>query len=318
MVKLATARDCRAYSLGATGGETSRNRRWEYINAGVYVFAAVLLLAGFLAQLWSWAVSTKAGLAVAVVGLLGVLAVNAHDLLAHVAGVDYNLGLAGLDTQFVLVELAAPAVQLAGAALTLVALILFEIQMERGHRRGLEKHGLNLLIAGPALWCLGSIHNMCQVYERANGHVQILQKSVHIPFLLGSTLFFIGGVVNRNDVHGHSSHSFTLLGRSWAWYCLFGSLLFLAGGLLNLLKVFKMQQMGGRGLEKLRGGAQERLSREREGKVPLILEEGRRGKHGGNVGDTWAPPAPRYEPRAPPVPPPPEGSYKDAVVSGGN
>lgn len=129
MVKLATARDCRAYSLGAIGGETSRNRRWEYINAGVYVFAAVLLVAGFLAQLWPWAVSTKAGLAVAVVGLLGVLGVNAHDLLAHVAGVDYNLGLAGLDTQFVLVELAAPAVQLAGAALTLVALILFEIQV---------------------------------------------------------------------------------------------------------------------------------------------------------------------------------------------
>lgn len=84
-------------------------------------------------------------------------------------------------------------------------------QMERGHRRALQKHGLNLLIAGPALWCLGSIHNMCQVYERANGHVQILQKSVQIPFLLGSTVFFIGGVVNRNNFHGHSSPSFTLL-----------------------------------------------------------------------------------------------------------
>ncbi len=60
-------------------------------------------------------------------------------------------------------------------------------------------------------------------------------------------------------------------GRSWGWFCVSGSLLFVAAGLLNLLKVFKMQQMDGRGLEKLRGGAQERLNREREGKVPLIL-----------------------------------------------
>jgi hypothetical protein len=129
MVKLATARECRAYSLGSGGGEASRNRRWEYVNAGVYVFAAVLLVGGFLAQLWPWAVSQKIGLAVAIVGLLAVVGVNAHDLLAHLAGVDYNLGLVGLDTQFALVELAAPAVQLVGAVITLVALIFFEIQV---------------------------------------------------------------------------------------------------------------------------------------------------------------------------------------------
>ncbi|XP_047076865.1 uncharacterized protein LOC124687056 [Lolium rigidum] len=314
MVKLATARECRAYSLGSGGGEASRNRRWEYVNAGVYVFAAVLLVGGFLAQLWPWAVSQKTGLALAIIGLLGVVGVNAHDLLAHVAGVDYNLGLAGLDSQFVLVELAAPAVHLVGAVLTLVALIFFEIQMDRGYRHGLEKHGLNLLIAGPALWLLGSIHNICQIYERASGHVQILQKSVQIPLLLGSTIYLVGGIVNRHDIHTHSSAGFTLLGRSWAWFCLFGSLLFLAGGLFNLLKVFKMQQMDGRGLEKLRGGAQERLSREREGKVPLILEEGRRR----NKGDETWPAAARHEPRAAPVAPPPEGSYKEALVSGGN
>jgi len=314
MVKLATARECRAYSLGSGGGEASRNRRWEYINAGVYVFAALLLVGGLLAQLWPWAVSRKSGLAVAVVGVLGLVGVNAHDLLAHVAGIDYNLGLVGLDSQLALVELAAPAVQLVGAVLTLVALIFFEIQMERGYRHGLEKHGLNLLIAGPALWLLGSIHNICQIYERANGHVQILQKSVQIPLLLGSTLFFVGGIVNRHEINSHFFPTFPLLGTGWAWFCLFGSLLFLAGGLLNLLKVFKMQQMDGRGLEKLRGGAQERLSREREGKVPLILEEGRRRKHGD---ETW-PAAARNEPRAAPVPPPPEGSYKEALVSGGN
>lgn len=77
--------------------------------------------------------------------------------------------------------------------------------------------------------------------------------------------------------------------------------MFLAGGVLNLLKVFKTQQMGGRGMEKLRGGAQERLAMEREGKVPLILE------HGGRRGN-------RESPVIVPPPPPP-GSYKDALVS---
>ncbi|KAL6629578.1 hypothetical protein ACP70R_029343 [Stipagrostis hirtigluma subsp. patula] len=299
MVKLATARECRAYSLGAgDGAGTAARNRWEYINAGVYVFAAVLLAGGFAGQLAPWAGSSRPGLAVAALGLVGVLAVNAHDLLAHVAGVDYRLGLAGIDAQLALVELAVPAVQIVGTLLTLIGVIFFEIQMERGYRHGLTRHGLNLLIAGPALWCLGSVHNICQVYERASGHVQLLQKSVQVPFLLGSTLFLIAGVVNRHDRHSHSA--FTLLGRSWAWFCLFGSLLFLAGGVLNLLKVFKTQQMGGRGLEKLRGGAQERLAMEREGKVPLILEHGRR----------------RGEPPVVvPPPAPPAGSYKEALVS---
>jgi hypothetical protein len=74
-------------------------------------------------------VSQKIGLVVAIIGLLAVVGVNAHDLLAHLAGVDFNLGLVGLDTQFALVELAAPAVQLVGAVITLVALIFFEIQV---------------------------------------------------------------------------------------------------------------------------------------------------------------------------------------------
>ncbi|RLN09880.1 uncharacterized protein C2845_PM11G18810 [Panicum miliaceum] len=300
MVKLATARECRAYSLGAA----SRNR-WEYINAGVYVFAAVVLVAGFLAQLLLAPWGGRAGLVAAAIGLAAVLAVNAHDLLAHVAGVDYRIGVAaGLDAQLALVEVAVPAVQIAGTLLMLLAVVFFEIQMERGFRHGLARHGLNLLIAGPALWCLGSVHNICQVYERASGHVQLLQKSVQIPLLLGSTLFLVAGIVNRHDRRSRTA-AFSLLGRSWAWFCLSGSLLFLAGGVLNLLKVFKTQQMGGRGMEKLRGGAQERLAMEREGKVPLILE------HGGGRRGARDPAAAV----AVPPPQPPHGSYKDALVS---
>ena len=49
------------------------------------------------------------------------------------------------------------------------------------------------------------------------------------------------------------------------------------GGLANVHKVFKMQQFDGLRLEKLRGGANERLLGEREGRIPLILEDqGRR------------------------------------------
>ena len=62
-------------------------------------------------------------------------------------------------------------------------------------------------------------------------------------------------------------------GRSWAWLCLVGSLLWLAAALLNVLKVFMMHQSDALRLEKLRGGAQERLSRDREGRVPLNWEE---------------------------------------------
>jgi hypothetical protein len=132
MVKLATARECRAYSLGAGAGSgTASRNRWEYINAGVYIFAAVLLVVGLLAQLPPWGGwSGRPGLVVTAIGLAGVLAVNAHDLLAHVAGVDYRVGMvAGLDAQLALVELAVPAVQIVGTLLMLVAVIFFEIQV---------------------------------------------------------------------------------------------------------------------------------------------------------------------------------------------
>lgn len=131
MVKLATARECRAYSLGAGAGSgTGLRNRWEYINAGVYIFAAVLLVGGFLAQLLPWGGPSSPGLVVAAIGLAGLLAVNTHDLLAHAAGVDYRLGMVvGLDAQMGLVELGVPAVQIVGTALMLVAVVFFVIQV---------------------------------------------------------------------------------------------------------------------------------------------------------------------------------------------
>ncbi|KAG1335177.1 putative Transcription factor SPEECHLESS [Cocos nucifera] len=272
MVKLATARESRTY-----GPRPGRNR-WEYINAALYLFAAILLVGGFLAQLSPTRLSAKSGLAVVLIGLVLITLVNTHDLVAHMAGIDYCFALMEFDIQLALVEFAVPLSNILGSILTFIGVLFFLIQAERGYSYRLEKHALNTLIAGPACWALGSIHNQCQIYERSRGHVQILQKTVQLPFLIGSLLFLVGGVVNRNDIYGSMHTNFKILGRRWIWLSLSGSLLFLIGGLLNLVKVFKMQQMDGMGLEKLRGGAQERLGREREGQVPLILEDGRRRK----------------------------------------
>jgi len=75
----------------------------------------------------------------------------------------------------------------------------------------LERHALNLLAAGPAFWVLGSLHNSCQIYERADGHVQILQQSVHIPFLMGSSLFLVGSILNIREQAGWGHHGLELL-----------------------------------------------------------------------------------------------------------
>nr|CAD1824051.1 unnamed protein product [Ananas comosus var. bracteatus] len=274
MVKLATARDSRIY-----GGGRSRGG-WEYVNAGLYAIAAVLLLAGLASQLPAAAAArgavNVAGMVVVLAALVLVAVVNAHDLFAHMAAVDCRLALIRYDLQLGLVEaeLAVPALQLLGTILFIIgALLLISQQGEEGYSYSREKHAVNLLIAGPVLWLLGSIHNTCQVYERADGHTQILQAGVHVPFLLGSLLFLVGGFFNRHYVFDSAHRDLKIMAKSWVWFCVFGSLLFLIGGLVNLLKVYKMQQTDGLRLEKLRGGAQERLSRHHEGRVPLNWEE---------------------------------------------
>lgn len=74
-----------------------------------------------------------------------------------------------------------------------------------------EKHALRLLVAGPALWVIGSVHDSCQVYERADGLVQILQKGVQIPFLVGSLLYLVGGILNIREQVPRIHHSLQLL-----------------------------------------------------------------------------------------------------------
>ncbi|XP_040379744.1 uncharacterized protein LOC102701453 [Oryza brachyantha] len=262
MVKLATAREARMY------GPALAVRRWEYANAGAYVFAA-LLLAVALAAL-SAGGGARPALAVAAVALGIVGAVNAHDLAAHLAGVDCRVGLVRYDVQLGLVELLVPALHVVGCVLAVVAMALLLSQ-------GRETHAANTLLAAALVWLLGSVLNSCQVYERADGRAQLLQSSVQVPLLLGSLLFLVAGVANRRRVLDWRREP-VLVGRSWAWLCLFGSLLWLVAAVLNMLKVLVMHQSDAVRLEKLRGGAQERLSRDREGRVPLNWEEAARSR----------------------------------------
>ncbi|KAF4380456.1 hypothetical protein F8388_024749 [Cannabis sativa] len=270
MVKLASARESRVY-----GPRISKNRA-EYINAGLYLFATVVLLGGFVAQLSG---EPKSGLVLLLIALVLIATINFHDALAHLASYDYRFYLMEYDVQLFLVEFFVPLVQAIGSILLFLGILFLFLQEEKGYRyMKMEKHGMNMLIAGPVLWVVGSIHNSCQVYERADGHVQILQQSVHIPFLIGSILLTVASILNAREhaLAGQLFHGLQLLGRRWIWVSIFGSLFLVIGGLMNVVKVFHMQSSsdGGRiRLEKLRGGAQERLFQERDGQVPLILEE---------------------------------------------
>ncbi|CAN4087626.1 unnamed protein product [Withania somnifera] len=278
MVKLVSARDIRMY-----GPRLTRNR-FEYINAGIYMFATILLVGGFAAQ---FSKEKLSGLVLLFIALAVIIVVNVHDLVAHLAGIDYRFLLLGFDPQLALVEFAVPVVQSVGTLLYFLGILFIFTQAEKGYGNfKVEKQALNLLIAGPALWLLGSIHNSCQIYERADVHVQILQQSVNIPFLLGSSLFLIGALLNWRDQSGYVHHGLKLLSDDWKWFGVFGSLLLLIGGLMNVVKVFKMQQMSGLRLEKLRGGAQDRLMQEREGQMPLMIEEQRRRRKSPEEGAT--------------------------------
>ncbi|GLT35828.1 hypothetical protein SLA2020_102460 [Shorea laevis] len=248
MVKLATARESRMYGPGRC------RSRAEYINAELYLFATVVLGSGFGAQ---FSLEPRSSLVLMLIALALIIVVNVHDLVAHLAGVDFRLPLMELDTQLTFVEFAVPLVQTLGSLIFFLGILILLVEEEKGYVYfRFEKHALNMLIAGPVLWVLGSIHNSCQIYERADGHVQILQQSVHLPFLIGSTLFMVGGILNSQEQTGPNHHGMGLLGSNWVW-----------------LGISANQRATAR---ELRGGAQERLIQEREGQVPLILDEERR------------------------------------------
>nr|XP_043633780.1 uncharacterized protein LOC122604988 [Erigeron canadensis] len=274
MVKLATAREWRMYGSGRS------RERAEYTNAGVYLLATVVVVCGFAGQLSR---EPKSGLVVLLIGIGLMILVNIHDLVAHVSG---RLRLMWrVDHQLLYVEVGVPALQALGGFLFFIAILFLLLQADRGfgfHR--IESHALHLLIAGTSLWVLGSMLNSCQVYEQADGILQILQHGVQIPFFMGSLLFLAGAIVNFRQQAGHSHHGLHLLTYTWVWIGILASSLLVIGGFINVIKVVKMLNMDGISLEKLHGGAQEQLlqaaAEEEDGQTPLPIEEGRRRRPG--------------------------------------
>lgn len=108
------------------GPVRTRNRS-EYMNAGLYVFATVMLLGGFVAQ---FSMERRSGLVVILIGLGFIILVNVHDLVAHLAGIDYRLfSLMEHDLQLGLVEFAVPVVQSIGTLLSFLAILFIFIQV---------------------------------------------------------------------------------------------------------------------------------------------------------------------------------------------
>lgn len=106
------------------------------------------------------------------------------------------------------------------SALTFLYVALSKLQLIKGYvEYKLEKHALNLLIAGSIFWLFGTINNACQIYERADGHVQILQESVHIPFLMGCCLFLVGAILNSHEQARSIHHGLELLVSVFNLHC---------------------------------------------------------------------------------------------------
>lgn len=107
------------------GPRLARSRS-EYINAGLYVFATIVLIGGFAAQFSN---EPKSGLILLLIALALIIMVNVHDLMAHLAGVDYRLQLLGFDPQLALVEIAVPVVQALGSLLFFLGILFLFIQV---------------------------------------------------------------------------------------------------------------------------------------------------------------------------------------------
>lgn len=82
-----------------------------------------------MAQLSPTRLGAKSGLAVVLIGLALVTLVNCHDLVAHMAGIDYCFALMEFDVQLALVEFAVPLVNILGSILTFIGVLFVLIQV---------------------------------------------------------------------------------------------------------------------------------------------------------------------------------------------
>lgn len=259
MVKLASVRETRAY-----GPEGSKDV-WEAVNAFGYLIAALLLTAGSVLLLPGY--NAAAGLWLILVGLVFVLFVNLHDLYANLAAIGFDFSLIALDWQLALIEIAAPIAQAIGAIVYFVGAFLL-LRIVRGDysestAHSVSTHVYRLLIAAPAFWLLGSIHNSFQVYANTDLEVQAYQRAVTLPFVIGSLLLLLSGIVTILSWPAAAFHTAKMLSSTLA---VAATALLLVAAVVNAIRVIKMhhaQQSGGH-LEKLRGGAQETVVGRRE------------------------------------------------------
>ncbi|XP_042035699.1 uncharacterized protein LOC121782061 [Salvia splendens] len=119
-----SAREARTY-----GSRVSRHRA-EYMNAGLYIFATILLVGCFVAQ---FSGEPRSGLVLLLLGYFAVIIVNVHDLFAHLAAIDYRMSLMEYDLQLALVEFAVPLVYTICTILLFVATLFLFIQAEKGY-----------------------------------------------------------------------------------------------------------------------------------------------------------------------------------------
>ncbi|KAL2613850.1 hypothetical protein R1flu_025542 [Riccia fluitans] len=260
MVKLASVRTTRLY------GPPNNKDIWEDVNAFGYLVAVLLTTAGTALLLPGY--NPTAGLWLILVGLVCIFAANVHDLYAQLAGFDFRLPLVTLDPQLALIEIAAPLVQCIGAIIYFIGVVLL-LRLARGDFDSFDQtvdvaaHANNLMVAAPCFWLLGSIHNGFQVYESAGSQVQVMQKGVTIPFVIGSTFLLVAGI---NNAVGWPVKAWRVASTLSVSYAMTGTALLLIGGVVNVVRVIQLQQieqLGGT-TEKLRGGAQEALTNQRE------------------------------------------------------
>lgn len=107
------------------GPRLGKNRA-EYMNAGLYLFATVVLLCGFAAELSS---EPRSGLVILLIALGLIFIVNVHDLIAHLAAIDFRFSMMEFDIQLALVEFAVPLVQALGSLLLFLGIFFLFIQV---------------------------------------------------------------------------------------------------------------------------------------------------------------------------------------------
>ncbi|KAH7285012.1 hypothetical protein KP509_33G007500 [Ceratopteris richardii] len=193
MVKLIAARRHRLY------GPQGVQDWFEICNSVVYLIGSILLCIGVILLLINFNHPHRydeahAGLILIAVALCVIIVVNLHDAGAHLSGIDFRLNLLSHDLQLALVEIGAPLVFVTGAVLYLIAVISM-LKMKSLMVEGREHTAIQLLIAGSALWLLGSLHNACQVYINSNALIQLYQKAVYLPLLIASTLLLVSSVL---------------------------------------------------------------------------------------------------------------------------